>query len=94
MSALGMGGGVCLEPPPHPPDCVVHICAPFGLHGTDVGRPHIDEHGRCILYVGNGCAVLYLHLVGGDYGQPPSHRLSHARTLPSAHTRIEIQFQF
>jgi hypothetical protein len=82
-------------PPPIPPDWVVHMCAPFGLHGTDVERLHIDEHGRCILYVGNGCVQFFAcKWWGGIMVSPPSHRLSRAHTLPSAHTRIKIQFQF
>jgi hypothetical protein len=58
MTALGRGGGICLEPPPTP-DCVVHISALFGLRGTDVERPHIDEHGRYILYMGDGHAQFF-----------------------------------
>ncbi len=44
---------------PPTPDCVVHICALFGLCGTDEERPHIDEHGRYILYMGDGHAQFF-----------------------------------
>jgi hypothetical protein len=43
MTALGVCGGICLNPSS---DWVMHIqyvCVPFGLHGTDVERPVINK---------------------------------------------------
>ncbi len=51
MTALGVGGGFCFNPPT--PDWVMHVRTPFGLRGTDVERPYIADHGRDIMYVGN-----------------------------------------
>jgi hypothetical protein len=49
---IGESGAICLDP--STPDWVMHVRTPFGLHGTDVERPHIDVHGRYVLHVDNG----------------------------------------
>jgi hypothetical protein len=52
MTALGMGGGFCQDPPaPKLGRAHMHT---FGLCGTDVERPYINNHGRDIQYVGDG----------------------------------------
>jgi hypothetical protein len=43
VTALGMGGGICFDPPPPTPNEVMHVCTPFvprGLRGeaSDKGR--------------------------------------------------------